>query len=264
MKDFFSRRSMLAGISSTAVYGSLASQLAPLARAGEAEAPAPAAPALEMVYSTMFMNGPKTKFDMKKYEGKHLPLLKQLFGASVSRIEMRTANATARGVPSDIRVTTSVYIADLQAFIRALSANSTTINADIDAISTGPRNIQVDRLLVESGQPRSEVRENHQVVSTYYKDKPDANFDVQYYIETYLPKLRSYYGDAAIRRIEVFTGVPQGGQRPAIMASTHLYIRDRETFNTANGEGQKELMQIDNKYTNTDQMWADSKITAIL
>jgi hypothetical protein len=255
MQDILSRRSMLAGIGSVAACGSLA-------RAGEAAAPAAAQ---EMVYSTMFMTGPKTKFDTKKYESRHLPMLKQQFGDSVSRIEMRTGNATAKGVPSPIGVTTSVYIADLQGFIKALSANGAAINADLDGIATGPRNVQVDRLLVATGAPRSEVLKNHQVVSTYYKDKPDATFDTRYYTETYLPKLRSYYGDAAVRRVEVFMGVPQGGAKPAIVATAHLYIRDRDQYNSANGEGQKELMQIDNKYTNIiDFMFADSKVTAIL
>ncbi len=262
MNDFLSRRSMLAGIGSTAALGSLASQLA---RAGEAAAPAPAAPAQEMVYSMMFMAGPKTKLDLKKYETKHLPMLKQTYGSSVSRIEMRTAEATAKGIPSDIRVTTSVYIADLQGFIRVLQTSGIAINADLDTMASGPRNIQVDQLLVADGQPRSEIRENHQVVSTYYKDKPDATFDRKYYTEVYLPKLRSYYGAGAVRRVEVFMGVPQGGAKPAIVASTHLYIQDRDAYNTANGEGQKELMQIDNKYTNiTDFMFADSRVTAIL
>jgi hypothetical protein len=263
MKDFLSRRSVLAGIGSTAVYGSLASQIA---GAGEAAAAAAAPAAQEMVYSTMFMTGPKTKFDPKKYETKHLPLLKKSFGESVSRIEMRTANATARGVPSDIRVETAVYIADLPKFVSALREHSAAINADLDSIATGPRNIQIDRLLLASGAPRSELRESHQVVSTYYKDNTAApvTFNTAYYTDTYLPKLRSYYGDSAVRRIEVFMGVPQGGAKPAIIAATHLYIRDRDLFNTGNNEGQKELMQIDDKYTNAVQMWADSKVTAIL
>jgi hypothetical protein len=263
MNHVFSRRALLAGLGSTAVYGSLAAQIATRAQAGEAAAAA--APAPEMVYSTMFMAGPKTKFDSRKYESKHLPMLKQFFGNSVSRIEMRTANATARGIPSDIRVMTSVYIADLPAFVKALSANSTTINADLEASTKGPRNVQVDRLLAATGAPRSEVRENHQVVSTYYKDKPDATFNAEYFTETYLPKLRSYYNDSSVRRIEFYMGVPQGGVKPAILASLHVYIRDRDAYNTQNGEGQREMMRLDPNYTNiTDFMFADSKVTSIL
>jgi hypothetical protein len=258
---------LLAGLGSTAVCGSLAAQTATREQAGEsAAAPAPApAPAPELVYSTMFMAGPKTKFDAKRYESKHLPLLKQFFGTSVSRIEVRTANATARGIPSDIRVMTSVYIADLPAFIKAMSANSTTINADLEGTSKGPRNVQLDRLVASIGAPRSEVRESHQVVSTYYKDKPDATFNTEYFTETYLPKLRSYYNDSAVRRIEVYMGVPQGGVKPAILASLHLYIRDRDAYNSQNGEGQREMMRLDTNYTNiTDFMFADSKVTSVL
>lgn len=260
MSDFLSRRSMLTGMGSAAVCGSLAPQLLSLAHAGEA---APAA-AQEMVYSTMFMTGAKTKFDAKKYTSRHLPLLKQSFGDSVSRIEMRTGNATARGQPSDVGVQTSVYIADLQAFIKALQTNAGTINADLDGIATGPRNIQIDRLLLSWGQPRSEVKQNHQVVSTFYRDKADANFDTKYFTETYIPELQSYYGESAVRRGEVYVGVPQGGAKPAIMATLHLYIRERDAYNNANGLAQKELMETDVKYTNTMQMWADSKVTAVL
>jgi hypothetical protein len=263
MNHFFSRRSLLAGLGSTAVYGSLAAQWAARAQAGESAAPAASAP--EMVYSTMFMAGPKTKFDAKKYEGKHLPMLKQFFGNSVSRIETRTANATARGIPTDIRVMTSVYIADLPAFIKALSANSPTINADLESTTKGPRNVQVDRLLAAIGAPRAEVRESHQVVSTYYKDKPDATFNTEYFTETYLPKLRSYYNDSAVRRIEVYMGVPQGGVKPAILASLHLYVRDRDAYNSQNTDGQREMMRLDTNYTNiTDFMFADTRVTSVL
>jgi hypothetical protein len=266
MNDFLSRRSMLAGIGSTAVIGSLTSQLV---RAGEAAAPTPApaaaAPAQEMVYSTMFLTGAKTKFDTKKYETKHLPMLKQYFGASVSRIEMRTGLPTARGAPTDVGVTTSVYIADLPGFIAALRANGPSINADLDSIAKGGRNIQIDRLMVAVGAPRTEVLKNHQVMSTYYPDKPGATFDKKYFLDTYMPKLRSYYGDGAVRRIEVFEGVPQGEARPGFLATLHMYIRDRDTFNSANNEGQKETMQIDKNYTNvTEFRFADSKVTAIL
>jgi hypothetical protein len=255
MQNVLSRRSMLASVGSAAVYVSLA-------RAGEAAAPAAAQ---EMVYSTMFMTGKKTKFDARKYEARHLPMLKQFFGDSVSRIEMRTGNATARGAPSDVGVTTSVFIADLQGFIKALSANGAAINADLDSIATGPRNVQVDQLLAAVGAPRSEVLKNHQVMSTYYMDKPDATFDRKYFLDTYLPKLRSYYGEGAVRRVEAFAGVPQGAARPGFMASLHMYIRDRDAFNSANGEGQKELMRIDKDYTNiTNFVFADSKVTAIL
>jgi hypothetical protein len=263
MNSFLTRRGVLTGIGSTAAYGSLASQLAQLARAGEA-APAAAPAAQEMAMSMMFMAGPKTKLDLKKYETRHLPLLKKSYGDSVSRIEMRTANATARGVPSDIRVTTTIYIANLAEFAKSLQVAGAAVNGDLAEIAAGPKNVQIDRLLVASGQPRSEVRETYQVVSTFYKDQPDATFDAAYYTDVYIPKLRSYYGDSAIRRIEVWLGVPQGGAKPAIVAATHLYVRDRETFNSANGEAQKELMQTDVKYTNTMQMWADSKVTAIL
>jgi hypothetical protein len=266
MNDFLSRRSMLAGIGSTAVFGSLASQLVRAGEAAPAAAPAAAAPAApEMIYSTMFLTGAKTKFDTKKYETKHLPMLKQVFGASVSRIEMRTGLPTARGIPSDVGVTTSVYIADLPAFISALRNNGPSINADLDSIAKGGRNIQIDRLLVAIGAPRTEVLKNHQVMSTYYSDKPGATFDKKYFLDVYMPKLRSYYGDGAVRRVEVLEGVPQGEARPGFLATVHLYIRDRDTFNSANNEGQKELMQIDKNYTNiTEFRFADSKVTAIL
>jgi hypothetical protein len=265
MNEFLSRRSLLAGVSSTAIYGALASQFFPLAQAGEAAAPAAAPATQELAFSLMFMAAKKTKFDLKKYESKHLPLLKQSYGGSVSRIETRTANPTARGAPSDIRLTTTLYIANLQEFAKLLGAAAPTVNTSIADISNSPMNAQLDRMLVEIGKPRSEVVEGHQVVSTFYKEKEGAAFDTKYYTETYLPKLRSFYGDGAVRRIEVFMGVPQGAAKPAIVAATHLFVREREAYNSANGQGQKELMQIDNKYyPPEEQMWADSKVTSVL
>jgi hypothetical protein len=81
----------------------------------------------------------------------------------------------------------------------------------------------------------------------------------------HLPMLKQFFGNAAVRRIEVFLGVPLGGAKPAVVATAHLYIRDRNQYSAADREGQKELMQIDNKYTNiTNFMFADSKVTVVL
>lgn len=260
MTEIISRRGLLAGIGYTAACGSLASQLVAAARAGEAAAPA----SPEIIMSMVFMGGAKSKLDIKRYTTKHLPLLRKTYGDSVSRIEFRQCNATARGVPSDVIGTTSIYISDLGGFAQKMQAGAADVQADLDQASKGTVLTQIDRLALAMGEARSEVRVNNAVFSTYFWDKPDATFDGGYYSDVYLPKLRSLYGDNAIRRIEFNTGMVQGGRKPTFLTSAHLFIRERSAYDSANGEAMPELMKTDTKYTNAVQMYADSKVNTIV
>jgi hypothetical protein len=269
MKDVVSRRSMLAGIGYAAAYGSVASQVLSVARAQEAGAPAPAATAApataETVLSMVFMAGPKSKFDTKKYTAKHLPLLKSAYGDSVSRIELRTGSGQAMGIPASILATTSLYVTDLRGFIQKMTASAADINKDLEESSKGTVIVQPDRMVSAVGGPRGEVREGTHVFSTYFADMPGGTgtFDANYYTEVYIPKLMSLYGENAIRRIETNIGMIQGGQKPLHTASSHIFIRDRSAYDSANQGAFSELMKLGTRYTTLRPMWADLRLTAI-
>src|SRR5262245_3714480 len=122
MSAILTRRSLLAAAGQAAAGTMLATALVPVAGAEEAAQPQ-AAPSLCL--SMVFLNDAKAKFDADRYTRKHLPLLRKIYGNSVERIELRTAQAASPGMPpSPLLATTHVFISDVRGFSQALGAGS--------------------------------------------------------------------------------------------------------------------------------------------
>lgn len=169
MKTGMSRRSLLAGAGYAVAGTSVGQMLAAVARAQDA---APAAAGICM--TMLFMQGQRAKFNDKDYVKKHLPLLRQVYGDSVERIELRMAAPAAQGIPPSILATATLWVSDVAGFSQKLGANAQQINKEIDAISNANRMVQVDRIGLELGEARSAMTEKTQVYSLYYPSNPPA------------------------------------------------------------------------------------------
>jgi hypothetical protein len=249
MRSSISRRSVLAGV------GSAVGQLLSVARAQEA-AQARLGQAGGVCLSMIFDDGTKVTFDTEKYVSKHLPLLREVYGDSIERIEVHaapdrdpkaliTSVAMFAGIPVP-RAATTLWIKDITAFGQKLASNAARINKDLEAVSYGNRLVQPNRVVLELGEPRSEIMTGTQVVSNYYRqfvaykrNREDVpvpppgsvpGFDARLFVESYLPRLFSLYGAGALRRLEATLGMEQGGQKPAQIAAYHFYIGDRAAF----------------------------------
>jgi hypothetical protein len=117
-----SRRSLLAGVGCSAA-GSAVGQLLSVARAEEVAQPGQG-PTGGICLTMIFEDGPEVKFDAAKYVKNHLPLLRDVYGDSVERMELRTApeiDSTIRliktygGMPV-VRAATTYWIKDVPAF----------------------------------------------------------------------------------------------------------------------------------------------------
>ena len=127
MKSNVSRRSVLAG-AGCAVVGSAVGQLLAVARAQEA-AQTQQGRAGGICLSMVFEDGSKVKFDTEKYVKNHLPLLREVYGDSVERIEVlaapeRDPKALIHSVPMFAgipapRAATTLWIKDVSAFGRS-------------------------------------------------------------------------------------------------------------------------------------------------
>src|SRR5690606_1102889 len=108
-----SRRRLLAG-AGCAVAGTAAGQM--LMAVAQAQESAPAQASSGLCMTMVFLNAAKAKFDQDKYIKKHLPLLRESYGDSVERIELRTSSGSAMGVPSAVMATSTLWIRDVQGF----------------------------------------------------------------------------------------------------------------------------------------------------
>jgi hypothetical protein len=273
MSTNMSRRSVISGAGYAAA-GSVAVQLLAVVRAEEA-AQAQRGETGGICLSMIFEEGPKSTFDTAKYLKNHLPLLQDVYGDSVERIELRTTEETKGGIRTSIvfaglpspRATTTFWIRDIAAFGQRLSANAARINKDLDALAKANRLVQTDRIVLALGEPRSAITTDTFVLSFYYRQPKTVTaapvFDQKYFQESYLPALYSGLGPNAVRRLEASMGVVQGGQPPAVIAAFHVFVRDRDAFDLAKG-ALAEVMKDPPKLTqNTTFMFVDMHVRGV-
>lgn len=274
MKANMSRRSVLASAGYAAA-GSVAGQLLAVVRAEEA-AQAPGSDTGGISLSMIFEDGPKSTFDTAKYLKNHLPLLQEVYGDSVERIELRTIEGTDAGIRSipvfagisSPRATTTFWIRDITAFGQRLSANAARINKELDALAKANRLVQTDRVVLALGEPRSAITTDTFVLSFYFRQPRTVTaapvFDQKYFQESYLPALHSGLGPDAVRRLEASLGMVQGGQSPAVIAAFHLFIRDRDALDRAKGAMAEVLKDNARVAQNTTFMFVDMRVKGVV
>jgi hypothetical protein len=163
MKAGISRRSLLAGAGCLAAGTTVGQMLAGLAHA-QAAGP-------RLCMTMLFMAGKDAKFaskDVDKYTKRLMPMLKEAYGDSVQRIELRMASGSAMGVAPPILASQSMWINDVQSFSAKLQANFQKINGELDSIVKANRQVQIDRIALELGEPLEQVPDNAQIFSLFY------------------------------------------------------------------------------------------------
>jgi hypothetical protein len=258
MDGGISRRSMLAGMGSAAAIGSIAANLQGVARAAEEQGES--AISLSMLY----WNEPKARFDFRKYRDQHLPLLKSIYGDSVERFELRMPVKAEKGMPPpSVTAAVNLWIRDVPAFGTKTKAEGARINEDLAKVTNGHPYVQYDKVIALLGDARRSVQQDAEVFSTYFPAREGATWDARYYVETFLPKLVGIYGPKALARIEVCQAATgQGGTPAAVVASSHLYVRDRRAYMAASGKVFQELGSEGSRYTTIRPYWANMWVAA--
>lgn len=260
MSGILSRRSLLAGAGYAAA-GTWAARIVSIAEAEEAAQPKPAA---SLCLTMVFMNEPKSKMDGDRFSKTHLPLLRKIYGDSVERIELRTAQASSPGMPpSPVLATSHVWIRDVGGFSQALRTSSADINADLDKTAKGSRISQVDRVVAALGDPLSEVKVGNQLLSTFYPVQAGKDLNKDYFKDSHIPKLFSLYGSSALRRVEGTLGQDQGTAKATYVATSHLYIRDRSAYDTARTSSMNDMIEDAKKFTTIFPLFAELRVTAV-
>jgi hypothetical protein len=262
---------MLGSAGGLGVFGSIAASL-PVHLFAADEAASESDILLTMVYP----NAPKASFNARRYESKHIPLVKSLFGPSVERIELRVPHKVGgrkagisngpsqvpMGPPSAVLASVSIWIRDLKAFAATSATANAQILADLKEVTQSEPIIQYDRVVSLLGDDSSAIKEGD-VYSTYFPTQPGGTFNSQYYGEKVIPLMIKTYGPKAIRRVQYTLGVKQGEAAPALTAAAHFYIKDRGAWDAAGMQAFGKLAAEAPNYTTVRPWTADTEIAAV-
>lgn len=240
------RRSVLRGLGHTATFGSLAAALPSLARAAQ---PAAAAAAPQKICLSMLYPYEKgLTFDADGFRDRHLAILKNAYGPSIERIELRVSPPTPDPLPAvegeppppvpepqPVLAAVNVWISNVSEYIKRAQASAKEVAADMANITRSAPMVQFDVLEGQGGSAAGSVIGGTTVLSSYFFAKEGSSVDAAWFGKTYLPKLVEAYGPEALQRAEVWRGeLAQGGGNPLIAGVLHLYVKDVDAFGAAN------------------------------
>lgn len=248
MTNPIGRRRILQGLGHTAFFTGLATALPRVVQAGQAAA---AAPPQKVCMSMLYPAGEGLSFDANAFRDRHLALLKNAYGPSVERIELRVPpplppppvlaeGEVAPPMPAapPVLAAVSVYLASIGEFVKRAGDHSKSIAADMATITKSAPMVQYDIVESTIGDPAGSVLGGSTVVSYYFFDKEGGTWNAEYFGKEFLPKLMAAYGPAAIQRAEVLKGeLAPGNGKPPTRGAFHLYLKDAEAFYAASGEG---------------------------
>jgi uncharacterized protein (TIGR02118 family) len=136
------RRELLAAAGKAAAVGATAG--AGLAAA----APAAAQSGVGQECMTItYRYSPEARFDFNYYESTHMPLIMRLYGASISRFELRRGLPGADGAAPPYIATITIWIAYPAAFDAAAAEHQAGIRADVDKFTNAELIAQRDRIV---------------------------------------------------------------------------------------------------------------------
>jgi hypothetical protein len=181
---------------------------------------------LSMIY------GKAARFESDRFRDKHLPLLRQIYGDCLERIEMRHAPKPGKDVPpAPIVAAVNLWIRDLQAFGAITLKSGPEVVADLAKVTTDSPWVQYDQAISVLGDGRDAVQVGTDCLSFYYPNGEKVRWDPKQYAEGYVPALAEAYGKEALSRIEVCNGkVAQGGGVPRFAGAMTLYVRYMPAF----------------------------------
>ena len=227
-----SRRLVLRGMGHAAVLGSLASTWPRRLLAAEPAAAAGVTTCLSMLYPS----GDGKTFDADSFRDQHMGVLREAYGDSVQRVELRVPPPAAGegAAPPKLLASVSIWIRDLPSFASRNSANGAKIGAAMTKLTNASPWAQVDQIIASLGEARGTVPVDTVCISNFYPTTEGATWETDYYAKTYLPKLYELYGAAAVRRIEATVGAAGGGgAKPPFHSAVHLYLNDLAAFDAA-------------------------------
>lgn len=245
------RRAVLTSLGQVATFGSLAAALPSLARAAE-QAAAASAP-MKVCLTMLYPAGEGLTFDTAGFRDRHLIILRNIYGPSVTRVELRTpVPPPAPPAPPPVAegeeappapppppappllAAVSLWLgSDLGDFIKRAQTGARIVSNDMANITRSAPIVQYDVIEGQAGEAPNSVLGGSTVVSNYFFDKEDGTWNAEFFGKAYLEKLTAAYGPA-LQRVEVQRGeLAQGGGKPLVKGAIHLYVKDLAAYDAA-------------------------------
>ena len=236
-----------------------------LAAFGPGIARAAADSAVESSFCLSMIYGSKAKFESDRFRDAHLPLLRQLYGDGLERIEMRHAPRPSKDQPPiSIVASVHLWIRDLKAFGAITEKSGPQIVADLAKVTTDHPWVQYDQAVSVLGDARDEIQIGTDCTTFYYPNGANTHWDAKQYVEGYVPALVDAYGKEALKRIEVCRGAAgQAGDAPRFASAATLYVRYMPAFQIAGRSAGMKLMPELAKSTNIRPVVANMVVRAV-
>jgi len=144
-----SRRDMLTGAGTVVTLGAVSAALSACAPADapvEAQEPVAEDVIGARCMTVLYPNGDDVTFDFDYYRDKHLTLIMDLYGASISRFELRKGLPGPDGSKPMYVATIGIWIADMDAFAAAGELHTQTLIDDVPNFTNTFPVIQAEEL----------------------------------------------------------------------------------------------------------------------
>lgn len=186
----------------------------------------------------LYPAGDGIRFDPDYYRDHHLKLIMRLYGSSIERFELRTAQP-----PSKFSAAVNIWIADFEAFNANNTQHGPELVADVRNFTNSQPTIQFDEVHGMMGAPASDMKTGDTCLTILYPNSEGVRWDVEYYRTHHMPLIMRLYGQEAIKRFELREGTAdQKGGSPPYIGTVNIYINDQKAFDAAGPRHGKTLV----------------------
>jgi len=186
-------------------------------------------------YTAIFPGGTGVHFDYDYYRDRHLAVMQSLYGAALTRVEMRKP-VVAEGEPrSPYAAIVNFWIPDPEVFAKASAAHGQAMVQDRAHFTNGEQTVQSEVVFGETGKPASAMGAGDRCLTVLYPHAPADRFDHEYYRDHHLTSLIKLFGHEAISRMEIRRGLssPDGKNPPLYSCTANIYVADAQAFAAA-------------------------------
>ena len=186
-------------------------------------------------YTAIFPSGAGVHFDYGYYRDQHLAVMQGLYGAALTRVEMRKPLVTAGEPPSPYAAIVNFWLPDPEAFAKASAAHGPAMVQDRAHFTNGEQKVQSEVVFGETGKPASATRAGDRCLTVLYPHDPAGRFDHEYYRDHHMTSLIKLFGHEAISRMEIRKGLssPDGRNPPLYSCTANIYVADAQAFAAA-------------------------------
>jgi uncharacterized protein (TIGR02118 family) len=186
-------------------------------------------------FTAIFPAGAGIYFDHDYYRDRHLAVMQRLYGAALTRVEVRRPIIADGEPPSPYAAIVNFWIPDPEAFAEASAAHGQTMVQDRAQFTNGVQKVQSEVVFGETGRPASAMRAGHRCLTVLYPHDAADRFDHEYYRDHHMTSLIKLFGHEAIGRMEIRRGLssPDGRNPPLYSCTANIYLADVEAFAAA-------------------------------